>query len=195
MIGEEQRDDELVRWGLYGATEACLDHGAIEEATQCMARLMPLVAGVTDQEFQVRYAILTNRMRVLKEPTPSESIGEVLTQLAEQCQAAGWLELQWEVEHLLGTLYQKRGNFDAVKQHLQQAIAIINTLAAGLSEEYRDGFLKHRTRARVFAEFNAAQRNETYVSQQGTQISHATAAASTEGTQLSERRPAKGPAR
>lgn len=165
FIGEEHHDDELVRWGRYGATDVCIEHGALEEASQFWARLEPVLAGITDEEFQTRCTILQHRMQAAKEPTPSEAMAGALEAIVQRCAAAGWIELEWEVEYYLGTLYQRRKEFEAVKLHLRRAAALITTLADRLSEEYRDGFLKHRIRTRVFAELQAADRNEVYISQ------------------------------
>lgn len=165
FIAEEHHDDDLIRWGRYGAADVFVDHGELEEAKQLFAQLEPMMKDVQDPEFRTRVDILRQRMITMKTPVPEEATAKALMALSAECETQGWLELNWEVEYLLGTLYQKRDEFDQAKQHLHKAKTIILKLADMLSEEYRDGFLKHRVRARVFHELAAAEHNEVYVTQ------------------------------
>jgi tetratricopeptide (TPR) repeat protein len=162
---EEHKDDELMRWGQYGAADALVDHGELEEAKPYMATLETVLPKVQDPEFRARVAILRNRILVMKSPKPTPDIVHQLLQLVEDCQRNQWSELEWEVEYLLGTLYQKRDEFEQVRSHMSRAAAIIQGIADGLSEEFRNGFLKQRVRARVFSELHAAEHNEVYVTE------------------------------
>ncbi len=165
FIAEEHKDAELTRWGQYGAADVLVDHGELEEARGYMTTLGEILPKVQDPEFKARVAILQHRITVMKTTKPGPEVAEQLAQLSEACQSNQWSELEWEVEYLLGTLYQKRDEFEQVRTHLSNAAAIIETIANGLGEEFRNGFLKQRTRARVFSELNAAHSDEIYVTE------------------------------
>lgn len=163
FIAEEHKDDELHYWGRYGAADVLVDHGELEEAKPYMAALKEHLPKVTDPEFRARIQIVAERVEVFKSPKPPLELAQRLMTLVEDCRKNNWTELEWEVEYLLGNLYQKRDEFDQVRVHLTHATTIIQTIADGLSEEFHDGFLKHRVRARVFSELKAAAKDEVYV--------------------------------
>lgn len=163
FIAEEHKDSELLRWGQYGAADVLVDHGELEEAKPYMAALDEVLKTVQDPEFVARVKLLQNRIAVMKASLPSLAVVQDLSDLLGDCVTNEWTELAWEVEYLLGTLYQKRDEFDLVRVHLSNAAHIIQGIANGLGEEFRNGFLRHRIRARVFSELEASERNEVYV--------------------------------
>jgi hypothetical protein len=163
FIAEEHKDKDLLRWGQYGAADVLVDHGELEEAKPYMAALEEVLKTVQDPEFMARVKLVQKRIEVMKAAQPSLAVAQDLTGLLNDCIANEWTELAWEVEYLLGTLYQKRDEFDHVRIHLSNAAQIIQGIANGLGEEFRNGFLKHRIRARVFSELEASERNEVYV--------------------------------
>lgn len=165
FIGEEHTDEELMRWGRYGAADVLVDHGELEEAKPYMAALETILPTVTDPEFRARVEIVKARIEVLKTPKPGLELSQRLMALVDECRKNNWSELEWEAEYFLGSLFQKRDEFDQVRHHLGNASTIITGIADGLGEEYRDGFLKHRVRARVFSELNAAENNEVYITE------------------------------
>ncbi|MBI4366396.1 MAG: tetratricopeptide repeat protein, partial [Deltaproteobacteria bacterium] len=163
FLGEEHADEELKRWGRYGAADAHLDIGSLDEAAQLLGQLAPAMQATQDPEFRVRCEIVAQRLQVLKEATPSPEVVQGLADLAAHCAAGRWLELQWEVEHLLAIAYQKRREPEEVKRHLRLAVGIIQGLAEGLSEEFRESFRVLRPRARVVADLEAAEQDESLV--------------------------------
>ncbi|PIR20659.1 MAG: hypothetical protein COV45_04970 [Deltaproteobacteria bacterium CG11_big_fil_rev_8_21_14_0_20_47_16] len=165
FIAEEHKDEELLRWGQYGAADVLVDHGELEEAKPYITTLSKTIDSVQDPEFKARFELLQNRIQVLKTPKPGPELAQNISTLIDECRQNNWLELEWEAEYLLGTLYQKRDEYDHVRIHMSKAAEIIQSIADGLSEEYRGGFLKHRIRARVFSELNAAENNEAYVTE------------------------------
>ncbi len=165
FIAEEHKDKDLLRWGQYGAADVLVDHGELEEAKPYMAALEEILDKLQDPEFVARVKIVKNRISVMKAAKPSLATAQELSALYNDCVANEWTELAWEVEYLMGTLYQKRDEFDQVRVHLSNAARIIHGIANGLAEEFRNGFLKHRIRARAIAELAAAERNEVYVTE------------------------------
>lgn len=165
FIAEEHKDPDLLRWGQYGAADILVDHGELEEAKPYMTALEGILGSVQDPEFVARVKLIQNRIEVMKSSSPSLAIAQNLAALLDDCVKNEWTELAWEVEYLLGTLYQKRDEFDQVRVHLSNAARTIQGIANGLGEEFRNGFLKHRIRARVFSELEASERNEVYVTE------------------------------
>lgn len=157
-IGETHNDESLLRWGCYGAIDLLVENGEIEEASPFITRLQPLMPKETDAEFQTRYAILLQKFAVMTTPQPDPAVALALQELSSRCAASGWGELHWEVEYLLGVYHHKRDELDAALNHLRSAYEIIMMMATGLGEEYREHFVKQRSRSRVLADLKTVSR-------------------------------------
>ncbi len=154
-IGESNQESSSIRWGCYGAVDLLVENGELEEASPYLHRLGPLNQKGSDPEFILRHAILLNRIEVVKQPHPDQTIGEKLTELISSCDDEGWSELQWEAEYFLGIFHHKRDEIEQAIEHLRKAHNIIQQLSAGLAEEYRQNFIKQRSRARVTADLKS----------------------------------------
>lgn len=156
-IGENNTDEDLIRWGCYGAVDLLVESGEIEEATTFLQQLTPLAPNTTDEEFKVRHHILVRKIDVIKQAQPDAAIGPELAAISAQCEAQGWREFQWEVEYLLGVYHEKRDEEAQALVHLQKAFDIITTIATGLGEEYRQNYTQQRSRAKVRADYMSLQ--------------------------------------
>ncbi|MBI4238518.1 MAG: protein kinase [Deltaproteobacteria bacterium] len=157
-IGETHHDENLQRWGYYGAIDLLVENGEIEEANQFITRLTPLMPTEQDAEFKTRYTLLTQKIAVMTQLRPDDPLGPALVRLANECLRNGWRELHWEAEYLLGIYYHKRDEIEDALAHLRTAYEIIMTMVANLGEEYREPFLKQRSRARVLVDLKTISR-------------------------------------
>lgn len=157
-IGETNEDESLVRWGCYGAIDLLVENGELEEARQYLQQLSPLMPKETDPEFKARFAILLHKMDVMKQPHPEDTIGPTLVTLAAQCATNGWIELQWEVEYLIGIFHHKRDETEQALAHIRLAYEIIMGMVATLGDEYREHFTRQKSRARVMADLKTVSR-------------------------------------
>ncbi len=156
-IGENNQDEDLIRWGCYGAIDLLVESGEIEEAATFLQQLSPLVPNATDEEFKVRYHILLRKIDVVKQPRPDDAIRPELEHIAEECITHEWKEFHWEVEYLLGVYHEKRDEEELALQHFQQSFQIISAITGGLGEEYRENYKTQRSRAKVRADLMSLQ--------------------------------------
>lgn len=192
-IGENNEDEDLIIWGCYGAVDLLVESGEVEEAMPYLQRLSLLMdKDQSEQEFSVRFQILLNKLQIMKQPQPEGNIEKSLENLCKLCVESGWLELRWEVEHLLGVYHHKRDEIEKAYCHLETANGIIVQIAEGLSEEYRGGFERQRSRAKVIADFRAVSHMHDDISTDPSQNENQTTAAPNLGIDTAPRTIATG---
>lgn len=103
----------------------------------------------TARETDILFELLRCKLRALGEPSVEDSTIERILELNELALRKGLPEPASETFYLLGKIFDRRGDKDASLSGITEAKAIIDNIAASLSEEYRDSYLKQRFRKNI----------------------------------------------
>lgn len=143
-------DEELLFWARCGAAEILLDAGVVGEAAAHLDHLdvaWPPVEPVGDKELTAE--LLRLRCAVSRDE-PAEDTAKRLEELAIFTLQEGRRELAGEAYHTLGTLFHATGNDVESARALVRVTEIYKDIATTLSEEYRDSFLRQKSRKIAF---------------------------------------------
>lgn len=148
--GEALEEVELVRHGCAGAADLCLESGEVDQATDLIGRIdIPWPGPEKAREDDIRAELVRCKLRAARATSPDPDLVGRLEMLIESAARQGLRELAVEGHYALGLSHQNLEDDTASVEHFSQAKRIIDEIADGLSEEYRDAFLSQYLRKQV----------------------------------------------
>lgn len=142
-------DDDLLFWSRCGAVEIFLDAGDLDTAALHIDNLDFKLSPKEFREKEITAGFLKLKCDVLRGKA-AESIAMQLNELADVSLKRGCRELGGEICHLLGIFYRNVGDDMRSATAFTRAMEIYSDIASTLSEEYRDSFLRQKSRKAVF---------------------------------------------
>jgi tetratricopeptide (TPR) repeat protein len=138
----EIKDDDLKSWSMLTRADLYFELGRFDETEEILSALEkePSV------EFELRKELLELKVTSIKRDLVPE---EALQNLAKECAQNQFFELQWEVYAALGAIYERKKESPQSEQSYQLAFEIIERIAAGLAEAYRDSYRQQRYRIEI----------------------------------------------
>lgn len=143
----EMQDKDLVAWAHYSLADIAFDEG---DHQQCRLQLEVITELPKDDEFRLRLELIRAKLSALDYEGNAE---ELFAPLETDCKKNKLQELLWEVYSAWAQAEIARGNRTKAIPLLMKGIRILETIASALPEEYRDRYLRQRSRKKLFAAF------------------------------------------
>jgi protein kinase-like protein/tetratricopeptide repeat protein len=144
--------DDLATWSIFALADLARELGDLEESRRHLARIGSGIQG--DEEYAARLELLS-----LKSEPPSPEQGRRFEALEKICSERPFRELLWELYEAWGRMELAQGRRIQAIQHFEEGIAAIESIAASLPEEYRDRYVQHGGRQRLFETYREMAAN------------------------------------
>lgn len=140
VVGEGKAAD-LDTWELYTRADLLCEYGKTAEAAKLLANIKPSQS----LEFNLRQELL--HLKIEDDQSATNEFNKII----ERC--GDFPELAWEVYASFGAYLEKRGKNEKAFEAYRKAYEIIESIAGGLTEAYRDSYRAQRFRLKIVQKF------------------------------------------
>jgi tetratricopeptide (TPR) repeat protein len=140
-------DKDLIAWANYSLADIAFDAGDHE---RCKSQLDLITECPQDDEFKLRLKLIRAKLKAVDY---EGDVGELFAGMETECKRNKLQELLWEVYSTWAQAEIAREERTKAIQLLMKGIRVVETIASTLPEEYRDRYLRQRSRKKLFAIF------------------------------------------
>jgi tetratricopeptide (TPR) repeat protein len=142
---KKMKDAELTAWAVYARADLAFEENNLAE---CRRLLEEIRTEPKDEEFGCRLQLL--RSKVTAAENRKEDPDPLFAAVEARALKGSFREILWEVCHGWGEAQKIRGHLDQARLLFEKGIKVTESIATPLPEEYRDRYLRQRSRKKLY---------------------------------------------